>query len=50
MGRLLFSYGFLEIFVEWVKALMEGDKDVTGDPPVPPLGKPCRLIFSVPDP
>ena len=39
MGRLLFFYCFLEIFVGWGKALTEGDKVVTGDPTVPPLGK-----------
>ena len=36
MGRLLFSYCFLESFVEWDKALIEGDKVVMGDPQVPP--------------
>ena len=32
MGRLLFSYCFLEIFVGQDKALMEGDKVVMGIP------------------
>ena len=36
MGRLLFSYCFLEIFVGRDKAWMEGDKVVMGDPQVPP--------------
>ena len=36
MGRLLFSYCFLEIFVGWDKALMEGDKVVTGGSPSTP--------------
>ena len=35
MGRLLFSYCFLEIFVGWEKALMEGDSRDGGSPSTP---------------
>ena len=41
-NRSLFSYCLLNCFMG-DKALMEEDKVVMGDPPVPPLGKPWSL-------
>ena len=42
MGRQLFSYCFLEIFVGRDKTLMEGDKVVMEDPQSPLLRKTLR--------